>query len=157
MAKAKKEESNNPDYWMYEGKKISSIQDMPKGAIAYIYKIFNHTTGRYYVGRRTVLSKKKKKLTIKEKLLPENYRKTFKYEVCEVSGWKKYCGSNTTLKDEVKNGHKIEKHILHFCYSKAEITYKETAEIICSGCLLDPLSYNDWVSARIYKKLLIGK
>lgn len=154
MAKAKKEESNNPDYWIYEGKKISSIQDMPKGAISFIYRIENVTTGRYYIGRRTFSSSKKKKLTAKEKLLPENARKTFKYEICEVSGWKKYCGSNTTLKEEVKNGHKIEKYILCFCYSKAETTYKETEAIICGQALLDPLSYNDWCSAKIYKKFL---
>ena len=151
MAKTKKTE------WEYQGKNISSLSDMPPNTLGIIYRIENKDTGKYYVGRKTVCSKRKRKLTLAEKKIKGNERKTFIYEMKESSGWKSYCGSNTTLKEEVKKGANITKTILHFCFSKAEITLKETAEIICGGCLEDPLSYNDWVKCIIYKKHLISK
>lgn len=148
---AKKETVN----WVYDHKEIKSLNDMPEGTLGFIYRIDNLTTGKYYIGRRTVAGNRKKKLTLKEKQLPENARKTFKYEFLESSGWKTYCGSNSTLKDEINNkGHKYTKTILHYCFSKAEITYLESREILCSGSLQDPLAYNDWIKCLIYKKHL---
>lgn len=141
--------------WFYGDKEIKSLTDMPEGTLGFIYRIDNLTTGKYYIGRRTVAGNKKKKLTLKEKQLPENARKTFKYEFSESSGWKTYCGSNTTLKDEISKGHQYKKTILHYCFSKAEITYLESREILCSGSLQDPLAYNDWIKCLIYKKHIL--
>lgn len=142
--------------WTYNGKEIKSLTDMPTGVIGFIYRIQNITTGKYYIGRRTIAGIKKKRLTLKEKLLPENNRKTFKYEYCESSGWKSYCGSNVLLKDEINNKlHEYRKEILYYCFSKSEITYLESREILCSGSLLDPLSYNDWIKCLVYKKNII--
>ena len=141
--------------WTYQGKEVNSLLDMPTDTLGIIYRIDNLTTGRYYIGRKTVASKKKKKLTLKEKALPENKRKTYKYEVSESSGWKTYAGSNTLLKDEIKGGHKYKKTILYYCFSKAEITFLESKEIICGGALQDPLSYNGWVKCTIYKQHLL--
>lgn len=141
--------------WTYNGKEILSLDDMPPQTLGFIYRVENLDTGKYYIGRRTVCSKKKRKLTIAEKKLPENARKTIVYEMKESAGWKTYAGSNTTLKEEVKQGANIKKYILHYCCTKAEITYKESSEIICSGALEDPLSYNDWVKCTIYKKHLL--
>jgi len=140
--------------WEFNNIEVLSLEDMPLNTIGFIYQIDNLSTGKYYIGRKTVASVKKKKLTIKEKLLPENKRKTFKYVFSETPGWKKYTGSNLTLKAEVDRGDKIKKTILCFCQSKACLTYKETEAIICSGSLLDPKSYNDWVSCKVYKKHL---
>ena len=96
----------------------------------------------------------KKKLTIAEKKLPGNSRKTFKREVKE-SLWKNYTGSSKTLTEDIKNGDIYEKEILMFCLTKAEMTYHESAMIICSGALLDDNSYNFWVSCKVYKKHLL--
>lgn len=142
--------------WTYDGKPVNSIEDMPPNVLGFIYRIDVPSTGRYYYGRKTVSSKKKRKLTAKEKLLPENKKKTFIYEVKETSGWKTYCGSNSTLKAEVKEGQEVNKTIIKYCFTKAQMTYEETSAIICSGALLDPLAYNDWVSCRTYKKYLIN-
>ena len=143
--------------WTYQDSKVTSLKDMPPNVIGIIYRIENLDTKKYYIGRKTVASIKKKKLTIAEKKLEENKRKTFKYEYSETNGWETYCGSNTTLKEEVKNGARIKKIILHYCFTKTEMSYKESAEIICSGSLEDEMSYNDWVSCRVYKANLIGK
>jgi len=150
--KIKKETVN----WTHNNKEVLSLSDMPENTLGIIYRIDNITTGKYYIGRKTVSSNKKKKLTTKEKLLPENKRKTFKYEVSESSGWKTYVGSNTLLKSEINDlGHKYKKTILHYCFSKAEITFLETSEILCGGVLTDENSYNGWIKCTIYKQHLL--
>lgn len=151
--KSKKETVN----WEHNGEEITSLSQMPEGTLGFIYKIHNLDTGKYYIGRKTVAGNKKRKLTAKEKLLPENKRKTFIIEHKESPGWKTYCGSNDTLKDEVKKGANVKKEILHYCFTKAEITYMETREILCSGALVDERSYNGWIKATIYKKFLLEK
>jgi len=148
---AVKKETNNGE-WLYEGKEITSTSEFPDGAIGFIYRI-ELPDGRYYIGRKTAISKSKRKLTVKEKLLPENSRKTFIYSLKEYP-WRRYCGSNNTLKALVKEGQPITKHIIHFCFSKAELSYRESCEILCSGSLLDPLAFNDWISCKVYKRFL---
>lgn len=141
--------------WFYQGKEIKTLADTPLEALGFIYKIYNLDNQMYYVGRRTIRSNRRRKLTVAEKKIKGNEKKTFITEMKESSGWKTYAGSNVTLKAEVTKGARIRKEILHYCYSKAEITYKETAEILCSGALLDIKSYNSWVKATIYKKHLM--
>lgn len=142
--------------WTHNGKVIDSIDKLPKGCIGIIYRIDNLSNNRYYFGRKTIISRRKKKLTAKEKLLPENNRKTFKYEETETSGWKSYKGSNKPLLLDIKNGAKYKKEVIHFCFSKAELTFYETRAIACSDCMLTEDCYNDWFSAKVYKSHLIG-
>jgi hypothetical protein len=140
--------------WKYQGNEITDISQTPEGSIGFIYRIRNLTNGKHYIGRKNMASYSKKKLTIAEKKLPGNSRKTFKREVKE-SPWKNYTGSSKTLTEDLKNGDIYEKEILMFCLTKAEMTYYESSMIICSGALLDDNSYNFWVSCRVYKKHLL--
>lgn len=142
--------------WTYKGKDFLNIDDAPEDAFGFIYKITNLTNDKYYFGRKNLGSVTKKKLTLKEKKLLENSRKTFKY-IRKESNWKNYCGSSKTLLEDLKIGHKYSKEILEFCSSKALMTLRETSHIVCSGSLLDINSYNMWVSAKIYKKHLISE
>lgn len=132
----KKTTKEQYDPWLYEGKEITSSSQFPKNTIGFIYRIYNTRTKRYYFGRKTVFSKKGK--TVKE--LP----------------WKNYHGSNKLLCQEVKEGDKCIRTILYFCKTKAEMTLRETSEILCNGALEDEMSYNQWVTCKIYKKHLIG-
>lgn len=141
--------------WTFNNKEIFCLDDMPAGAIGFVYRITNLKTKKYYIGKRTVAGIKKKKLTKKEKQLEENKRKTFKYIFCESVGWKDYCGSNKILKSEFEAGHKVKKEILKFCFTKSELSMEETREIICGGVLEDQNSYNEWVSCKIMKKNLL--
>jgi hypothetical protein len=143
--------------WTFGRKEITSIEQFPKGAIGIIYRIDNLSNGKYYFGRKTCISKKKKKLTIAEKKLEENKRKTFKYEVSETSGWKTYKGSNKPLLSDIAKGDKYKKEIIQFCFSKAEMTFYETRAIACTDCMLTEDCYNDWFSSKVYKSHLIGK
>lgn len=141
--------------WTYNLKEITSIAEVPEGAIGFIYKIFNITNGRYYYGRKSICTLKKRKLTAKEKALPENARKKVITEVKEMSGWKTYKGSNKPLLADLDAGDKYQKEILKWCFSKAELTFFETEAIVCSGCMLTNDCYNAWFSAKVFKKYLI--
>lgn len=145
-----KKKKSNEVPWTFEGKEVKSI---PEDVLGFIYKITTEE-GRYYYGRKTVWSVRKKKLTKKEKLLPENKRKTFKRELTE-SNWRNYTGSNKVLNSDIKKGLKYEKEIITFCSSKAEMTFYEARAIICSDALLTDRCYNDWGSFKIYKKHLL--
>lgn len=141
--------------WKYKGKEVKSLEDCPKDVLGFIYKIKNLSNGKYYLGRKTMASMRKKRLTKKEKLLSENKRKTFKQVIVE-SDWKKYCGSSKPLLEDIKNGDKYSREILRYCFTKAELTYYEAKEILCSDCLLDAGgNYNLWVSAKIYSAHLL--
>ena len=43
--------------WTYQGRPITEISDMPEGTIGFIYKITNHQTGEYYVGKNPYMQK----------------------------------------------------------------------------------------------------
>lgn len=144
-------------HWTYNNSEITDINQFPNGAIGIIYRIDNLTKGKYYFGRKTCISNKKKKLTITEKKLEENKRKTFKYEVTETAGWKTYRGSNKPLLSDLNSGDLYSKTILQFCFSKAEMTFYETRAIACSDCMLTEQCYNEWFSAKVYKSHLIDR
>lgn len=44
--------------WSDQGKPITDISDMPEGTIGFIYKITNHQTGEYYIGKKSLYPKK---------------------------------------------------------------------------------------------------
>lgn len=131
--------------WIYKGK---TKFDIPENAYGFLY-IITYTgkstdeisKGRFYIGKKCLEFSKKKKLTIKEKQLPENKRKRFKIDVTE-SDWKDYYGSSKNLiadieKFGVKN---FKREILQFCEDKINLTYAETKEQI----LRDVLNKDTW-------------
>lgn len=142
--------------WNYKGKEVKTSEDLPPESIGFIYLITNLTKNKIYYGRKTFRTLSKKKLTKKEKLLPENKRKTYKYVTKEYKGWQQYTGSNSKLNEDIKNGDKYIKEIVKICFKKSEMTYFETKHIICSECLEREDCYNEWVSAKIFKKDLYG-
>jgi len=126
--------------WTWNGKEITSIEQMPENILGFVYKITNLDNNRYYYGRKSVFS-----------IISRGKSKGQRKEM----SWKNYQGSSKELLSDIKNGARIKKEILDFAYSKAELTLKESATIICSGSLEDKMSYNHWVMCRVYKKNLI--
>lgn len=141
--------------WTLNKKEVTKIDQLPAEVVGFVYKITNTTNNKIYYGKKTVRSVKKKKLTKTEKLIPENKRKTYKYVFSESSGWKKYTGSNDQLNEDIAKGDKYKKEIIKLCYSKAEMTYEEIKLIVCTDCLKDTNCYNAWVSAKVFKRMLI--
>ena len=137
--------------WLYNNKKIKSIDDFPSEAIGFIYKITNEDNGKVYYRRKTCRGFTKKKLAKKEKLLPENKRKTYKTVFKEYKGWLNYTGSSEYLNNDISKGDSIKKEILRFCNKKAQLTYYELEAIICNGALLDDMSYNGNVLGKLFR------
>lgn len=128
--------------WTYRGKEILCIKDCELNALSFIYRItLLDNSGRYYIGRKTILRPKHTKG-------PDKGKSKGEYP------WKTYCGSSKELTAIIKSGVNYSKEIIYFCYSKAETTYLETKEILCTGSLIDPKSFNFWVKATIYSKHL---
>lgn len=139
-------------HWVYNGKEIKNISQFPPQAIGIIYLIENITNGKKYYGRKTCrVLDKKKRLTKKEKQLPENSRKTFKYVEFEYKGWQTYNGSCEPLLADIKAGHKIRKKIIRFCNTKKALTAWEMKYISCD-CILDDNCYNNNILGKIFRK-----
>jgi hypothetical protein len=123
------------------------VTEFPEKSVGFIYKITRKSDGKYYIG--------KKKLTFKRTKVVKGKKKRLLVE----SDWKIYYGSSEELKSDVTllGEESFHREILHVCFSLSECSYRETEEIFKRGCLLDPNSYNSWVSCKIHKKHVFGK
>lgn len=126
--------------WEYQGKTLNKIEQTPENSFAFIYRI-TLEDGRYYIGKKFMYK-------------PKYTSGVKKGQYKGVYPWQSYISSSKELKELIKKGIKYKKEILYFTYSKAETTYKETQEILCSGALTDPNSLNYWVKATVYSKHL---
>ena len=52
--------------WFYNDKEIHGIEDMPEGAFGFIYETTHIPTGKKYIGKKSLMYNRKKKLTKKE-------------------------------------------------------------------------------------------
>lgn len=111
--------------WHYNS---SQSFEVPESAIAFIYRITNLTNDKFYIGRKMLLSNRKKKLTLKEKALKENSRKKFKREI-KSTNWENYWGSNDELLNDIKElgEDKFKREILIFCDNKTDTSFWEMA------------------------------
>lgn len=110
--------------WEYNNRTFFSI---PENAIGFIYLITNKVDKKIYIGRKMLISNRKKRLTKKEKLLPQNKRKTFKREIKETD-WNNYWSSSTDLISDVKKigVDNFSREILLFCKTKTDVSFYET-------------------------------
>lgn len=127
--------------WFFEGREIKSLADAPPKVLGFIYRITNLTKNMTYIGRKSMM--KPNYTSGKNKGLSKG-----EYP------WKSYTGSSISLNADIKAGDLYHKEIIHWCYTKAELTYYETQNIMCSNALLDDLSYNFWIKALVYGKHL---
>lgn len=129
--------------WMYNGEEFT--EDMIGDNVGFVYLVVNHTTDMKYVG---------KKLFTKAKTYQKNKRKR---RTRVASDWMTYTGSNATLNEDISEGSKISKTILHLCTSKGWASYYETLEILQRGALQDDKYYNRWISCKIQASHLKGE
>lgn len=126
--------------WVFQGKEVKTIEDTPKNSFAFIYKI-TLEDGRFYIGKKYMWK-------------PNYTSGAKKGQSKGMYPWQSYTSSSKELKALIKSGMKYKKEILFFTFSRAETTYRETQEILCSGALTDPKSLNYWVKATVYSKHL---
>jgi hypothetical protein len=151
--------------WRYKGDYITELGDMPENVFGFIYKITNSETGEYYIGKKQVVSVRKRNFGKKEIAALEDKRmKKYEY-VTKESDWKEYRSSNKEVKswfeeneralnegrtDDINN--QIELRILRFCSNKKSLTYYELQEQFAHDVLADELSLNDNLLGKFFRK-----
>jgi len=125
--------------WYYEGKVITELSDMPEGSIGFIYKITNKETNQFYIGKKSLYSRR---------TLPplKGYKR--KRKVIKESKWVNYNSSNK----EVQGWGEVYKQILRFCFTKKALTYYELKEQFRHDCLEREESLNDNLLGKFFKK-----
>ena len=144
--------------WLYENKEINTKEDFPEeNTYGFVYKITNKVTGKFYIGKKQIFSKTKKKFGKEQKAKNQllNIWKDFEYVVKEMD-WQNYYGSSKELQADVKTlgVENFDKQILRFCKNTTELTYWETAYQFKEDVLFNN-SYNDTILGKFYRKTLI--
>ena len=132
--------------WIYDGRIITEISDMPEGTFGFIYEVTHTPTGRKYIG---------KKVLYFNRTLPPLAGQKRKRKVVKESDWKTYFGSHAEIVDLIKEGKQEEftKQILCFVRSKKFLTYYETKYLFIKEVLEYRNNYiNDNVLGKFYRK-----
>ena len=148
-------------WFIYENgmvKEYDSVDKFPENCIGFVYKITNIQTGKFYIGKKSLYSNIRKKLTKKELAeLSGPGRKPTKKLVTSESNWLVYWGSNKGILQEIKEQgtDNFRKEILKFCFNKKQLTYWEVHYQCINEVLLTDKSYNDNVLAKFFRKDLV--
>lgn len=148
-------------WFIYENGNTAEYDDaskFPEKCIGFVYKITNIKTGKFYIGKKSLYSTTRKKLTKKE--IAEHTgpgKKPSKKTVVKESNWENYWGSNEILLQEIKeNGTKdFRREILKFCYNKKQLTYYEVHFQCINEVLLTDKSYNNNINSKFFRKDLV--
>lgn len=141
--------------WLYQGKEIKEITDMPENIFGFIYIVTHIPTGRKYLGKKQLMSVQKKALGKKELALLADGRASKKKTVIKESDWKTYYGSHADIKQMIKDGKSLEfeREILTFVPNKKLLTYYETKYLFINEVLEKSNEYiNDNILGKFYKK-----
>jgi hypothetical protein len=149
------------NWFTFDGDELieyDSVDKFPKGCIGFVYEITNTRTGKFYIGKKSLFSNTKKRLTKKE--IAEHTgpgKKPTKKLVTKESNWLDYWGSNKTMLKEIEeSGTDIfRRKILKFCFNKKQLTYWEVHFQCVFNVLLIEDSYNDNVLAKFFRRDLI--
>jgi hypothetical protein len=142
--------------WLYQNKIIEKLEDFGENTpFGFIYKIENIETGKFYVGKKQLMSTTNVKMSKKELAEQpiQRGRKVIKKQVIKESNWKEYWGSNKFLLDDIKilGKDKFKREILTICSTKKLHTYYELATQ-CIYNVLQSNSYNDNIEGRYFRK-----
>ena len=132
--------------WIYDGRIVNEINDMPEGTFGFIYEVIHTPTGRRYIG---------KKVLYFNRSLPPLAGQKRKRKVVKESDWKDYYGSHAEIVGLIKEGRQEEftKQILCYVKSKKLLTYYETKYLFIKEVLEYRNNYiNDNVLGKFYRK-----
>jgi hypothetical protein len=137
--------------WYYKDKLIQEISDLPEGTFGFIYQTTHLTTGKKYIGKKSLIYNLKKKLGKKEKALYEGKGRppTIK-RVLKESDWKTYYGSHAFIKEA--HDYDLSRTILQIAYNKKELTYLECKYQFILEVLEDKQYLNDNILGKFYDR-----
>lgn len=141
--------------WLYKGKQINSIEDLPEGTFGFVYRTRYIPTDQCYIGKKQLIYNLKKKLGKKEKALWEGKGRPPVYKRVEKeSDWKTYYGSHAEVKKLLKEGGEIKfiREILELAFEKKRLTYLENKYLFTLEVLESKKYFNDNIEGRYFKK-----
>ena len=137
--------------WLYKGKEINEISDLPPNTFGFIYQTTHVPTSKKYIGKKSLIYNLKKKLGKKEKLLWEGKGRPPVYKrVLKESDWKTYYGSHSFIKEANKED--LKREILEIAYHKKELTYLECKYQFVLGVLESKSYLNDNILGKFFDK-----
>ena len=143
--------------WLYKNKVINKLEDLPEGTFGFIYKITNKTDGKFYIGKKQIMSQTNVKLGKKE--LAEQPvtrgRTSTTKQIIKESDWKTYYGSHSEIKGLIKEGKQKEftREILQLVTNKKLLTYYECKYLFMLGVIEKQDGYfNDNILGKFFRK-----
>ena len=156
--------------WMYQGRLITDISDMPEGTYGFIYEVRHKPSDTRYIGKKVLFFERNKRLgkralqALKEERAKNGLkgRVPLKQKIRTESDWKDYFGSQKEIVALSKNdiaGENWEKRILEFVPNKKLLTYYETKHLFINNVLEDNYSshINDNILGKFYRKDFINE
>lgn len=141
--------------WLYKGKQINFIEDLPEGTFGFVYRTRYIPTDQCYIGKKQLIYNLKKKLGKKEKALWEGKGRPPVYKRVEKeSDWKTYYGSHAEVKKLLKEEgeDKFIREILELAFEKKRLTYLENKYLFTLEVLENERYFNDNIEGRYFKK-----
>jgi hypothetical protein len=140
--------------WKYKNKPITSIEDIPKGVIGFIY-LLEFNDGTRYIGKKNLFTIKNlptlKNGTIRSSAVRVFMNKNGKRlpfdRIIKETNWLKYNSSS----DKVKKLIPIKRIILKYAVSKINLTYLECKYLFMLGCLESDKYHNDNILGKFYR------
>ena len=138
--------------WYFLDKQINEISDLPEGAFGFIYQTTHIPTGKKYIGKKSLMYNRKKKLTKKELLeyAGKKGRTPTHIRVQKESDWKTYYGSHSFIKESNKED--LERKILQLAFNKKELTYLECQWQLVLEVLETNKYLNDNILGKFYDR-----
>ena len=151
--------------WIYQGRVITSIKDMPEGTYGFIYEVRYKPTDVRYIGKKVLYFERNKKLgkkalqALKEERSKQGLkgRTPQKQKIITESDWRDYYGSQKEILELSKkdnNGKNWEKRILEFVPNKKLLTYYETKHLFLNEVLENKYSahINDNILGKFFAR-----
>ena len=129
--------------WYYNGEEFTS--EMIGDYVGFVYLITDLSNGKKYVGKKTLMSKRK---------LPPLKGKTRRRTKIIETDWQDYYGSSEEVKAlvEDRGRDQFKREILHLCKGKGEMSYLELKEQVDREVLFKDEYYNEFIGAKIHSK-----
>jgi hypothetical protein len=142
--------------WLYNKNEINEIADLPQGTFGFIYQTTHVSTGKKYIGKKSLMYNKKKKLTKKELLeyAGKKGRTPTHIRVQKESDWKTYYGSHHLIKEYLKGGfeHELKREIIAIATNKKHLTYLECKHQFALGVLESSEYLNDNILGKFFDR-----
>lgn len=147
--------------WLWENKEVTE-DDIPEDAHGFIYKIVHIPSGRFYIGKKSLSSKRRVKIGKRELLKLKEERKKkgiggrlpVKKLVIKASEWQDYYSSNEWIQSEIKEGRSSDftREIIQFCPTKKSLSYWEMYWQFHYDVLRNETAINDNIGGRYFRK-----